>query len=106
MAEHGGAAMFLAPVLSAHLTGQKRVAAACIHHESGLPCAGMPLSILCLDERGLAGPKFDAVGLGALVEVDAFGDRILGENGIEFGALDFIGIGLRFIEGLGEMEHL
>ena len=106
MAEHGGTAMFLAPVLSTHLTGQKRVAAACIYYESGLPFAGMPLSILCLDERGPAGPKLNAVGLDALVEVDAFGDRILGENVIEFGPLDFKGIGLRFIKGLGEMEHL
>ena len=59
-----------------------------------------------MDERGPAGPKLNAVGLDALVEVDAFGDRILGENVIEFGPLDFKGIGLRFIKGLGEMEHL
>src|SRR6478609_8740995 len=106
MAEHGSAAMFLAPVLSTHLTGQKRVAAACIDHESGLPCAWTSLSILRMDQRGPSGLKLNAVGLGALVEVDAFGDRILGENVIEFGALDLKGVGLSFIKGLGEMEHL
>src|SRR6476659_7913919 len=47
MTEHCGAPMFLAPVLSTHLPGQKGVATARIYHEASLPCARTSLSILC-----------------------------------------------------------
>ena len=59
----------------------------CIDHDRVSQVEWTSLSILCMDQRGPAGPKLNAVGLGALVEWTPFGDRILGENVIEFGRL-------------------
>src|SRR6185312_3814268 len=83
MAEHRGTSVFLAPVLSTQLTGQKGVAAAGIDHEAGFPDVRRALPVFRMDQRGLTGTKLDAERVDAFVEADAFGDRILGENVIE-----------------------
>jgi hypothetical protein len=106
MAEHGGATVFLASLLPAQLTGQKGVTAAGIHDESRFPIPGAALTILAMDQGGSSWPKLDPERPGALVEVDALGDRILGENLIEFRPLDLKGVGLGFIERIREMEHV
>ena len=59
-----------------------------------------------MDQRSLTGTKVDPERVDTFVKADAFGDRILGENVIEFGSLHLEGIGLGLIERLGKVEHL
>ncbi len=104
--EHCGTAVFPAPLLAAQLSRQKGIAAAGIDDEARFPCAGRSSPVLGVHQRGVTGTKLNPERLRALVETDAVGDGVLGENLIEFGPFHLEGVRLGFIECLRKVEHL
>ena len=94
-------------LLDLEAVGEEGVAAGGIDDEARLPCFLAPVVVAGTNDRAaIVGQEIDRPHLAALMHRDPLARRVADQHGVEFGALDLVGVGHSLVPGLGEMEGL